>query len=358
MTFNLLNEKFSGVQNIGEHLFLSQIENNMKSFLDWGFLNIGAFINVERPDQNIYGNPLAKLKPTTDPNFTNGQVWQTMRKDWVWEDDVVYSACIDDPVPSGSISGEIPCPTGSYFIEPCPEENIQTISPILIDGIYINNTFYDLNTTGQYAYKVDYINSRIIFNNPISLSSNVEMEYSYRWIQIYNYDNAQWWRQLQYQTDANSEHFNQLNKGDFSILSNNRVQLPAIIVETVARGLSRPWELGNKSLIMKQELILHIVSETMADRNKIIDIVRLQQDKIIRMYDTNLVVKYGIQPFLIDGTLNPNRLKYDNLVKCGLYYWKSARLIDIFATEVESFSPFFTESNLKLTAEIIFDIQN
>jgi hypothetical protein len=355
MSYDLGNEKFSGVNNIGQHLFMSQIENNIKSFLDWGFLNIGAFINVARPNQNIYGNPLSKLKPTEDPNFNNGQVWQTMRKDWVWEDGIEYSQCIQPAIP---ITPSTPCPVDLLPETPCPDIYIQSVSPILITGIYINNVFYDLNTVGAYSYKVDYINSRIIFNSPISLSSNVEMEYSYRWVQVYNYDNAQWWRQLQYQTDANSEHFNQLNKGDFSILSNNRVQLPAIIIETISRGLSRPWQLGDKSLIMKQELLLHIVAENMADRNKIIDILRLQQDKIIQMYDTNLVIKYGAQPFLIDGTLNVNRLKYNDLIKCSIYRWDSARIIDIFASDVQSFSPFFAESSVKVTVEIIFDIKN
>lgn len=355
MSYDIGNEKFSGVDNIGQHLFMSQIENNIKGFLDWGFINIGAFINVSRPDENIYGNPLAKLKPTEDPNFNNGQVWQTMRKDWIWEDNITYSQCIR---PEVIVTPVTPCPTNLIEQTPCPEEYIQSVSPILIDGIYINNIFYPLNTTGTYEYKVDYINSRIIFTNPIPLSSIVEMEYSYRWVQVYSYDNAQWWRQLQYQTDANSEHFNQLNKGDFSILSNNRVQLPAIIIETISRGLSKPWQLGDKSLIMKQELLLHIVSETMADRNKIIDILRLQQDKFIRMYDTNLVIKYDVQPFLIDGTLNPNRLKYNDLVKCGVYGWHTARVIDIFASDVQSFSPFFAESSVKITVEIIFGINN
>lgn len=351
------NDKFSGVSTIGEHLLMSQVENNIKSFLDWGFLNIGAFINVNRPDQNIYGNPLAVLKPTQDPNFTDGQVWQTMRKDWVWEDNIIYTQCVEPP-PTGLPSPSSPCPSGILNAPPCDPIYNQSISPNLINGIYINNVFYPLNTVGPYAYKVDYINSRIIFNSAISLSDTIEMEYSYRWIQVYNYDNAQWWRQLQYQTDANVNHFNQLNKGDFSILSNNRVQLPAIIIETVSRGLSKPWQLGDKSLVMKQELLLHIVSETMADRNKIIDILRLQQDKTIRMYDTNLVIKYGVQPFLIDGTLNPNALKYDDLIGCNIYIWKNVRLIDIFASDVQSFSPFFAESNVKLTAEIIFGIND
>lgn len=355
MNYDITNEKFSGITNIGEHLLMSQIENNMKSFLDWGFLNIGAFINVEKPNQNIYGNPLAILKPTKDPNFTDGQVWQTMRKDWIWEDDIIYTKCME-PVTLPTLP--TPCPSNYYEPTPCPEDYIQSISPVLIDGIYVNDTFYPLNTTSAYSYKVDYINSRIIFDTAISLSAKVEMEYAYRWVQVYNYDSAKWWRQLQYQTDANSEHFNQLSKGDFSILSTNRVQLPAIIIETVSRGLSKPWRLGDKSLIVKQELMLHIVSETMADRNKIIDILRLQQDKFINMYDTNLVVKYHAQPFLINGTLNPNRLQYNELLTCGTFKWIKGRLIDIFAADVESFSPFFSESNVKITVEIIFDINN
>jgi len=344
MPFTYGNEKFSGVSSIGEKLLLAQIENNIKSFLEWGFLNIGAFINVQRNQNNIYNNPLSKLKPTEDPNYTNGQVWQTIRKDWVWEEDITYTRCVT--------------PVGETNTEPCPSEYIQTSEPILISGLYINNVFYPLNTTGSYSYKVDYINSRIIFNTAIPLNSVVEMEYSYRWVQIYSYDNAKWWQQLQYKTDDNLAHFNQLNKGDFSILSNNRVQLPAIIIESIARGLSKPFQLGDKSLVMKQEIMLHIVAENMADRNNLIDILRLQQDKFIRMYDTNLVIRDGVQPFNIDGTLNPSRLNYGDLIFDNDYIWLNARLTDIFASEVQSFSPFLSEANVKLTVETISEINN
>lgn len=343
--YDITNEKFSGVTNIGQHLIMSQIENNMKSFLDWGFLNIGAFTNVSRPNQNIYGNPLSKLKPTSDPNFIDGQIWQTMRKDWIWEEGISFSQCVTPP-------------NAFTTATTCPPAFLQTVTPILITGIYINNTFYPVGTTGQYEYIVDYINSRIVFSNPIPITSVVEMEYSFRWLQIYKYDAAQWWQQLQYQSDANSEHFNQLNKGDFSILSNNRVQLPALIIETVSRGMSSPFQLGDKSLILAQDLALHIVAENMADRNKIIDILRLQQDKFINMYDTNLVIRDGIQPFFINGSLNPNILNYDILVKSPEYIWQRSRLINIFASDVESFSPFFTEATVRITAEIIFEIKN
>lgn len=335
------SSKFYGVSSIGEHLLMSQIENNMKDFLDWGLLNIGAFINVNRNQNNIYGNNLSKLKPTEDPNYANGRVWQTMRKDWVWEQGIILAKCIG------------PYPTPS----PCPSEYVQASTPNLISGIYINNIFYPISTTGQYSYKVDYINSRIIFSNPLPLSTNIEMEYAYRWIQVYKYDSAKWWQQLQYKTDANIEHFNQLNRGDFSILSNNRIQLPAIIIETVSRGLSKPYQLGDKSLVMKQELVLHIVAERMNDRNMLIDILRLQQDKLLIMYDTNKLIQNNVQYFNIDGTLNNNRLQYSELIdNHSQYGWRTCKLTDIYASDVESFSPFFSESNVKISVEIIFGV--
>lgn len=336
------NPKFYGVSNIGEHLIMSQIENNMKDFLDWGFLNIGAYINVNRNQNNIFNNNLSILKPTEDPNYANGRVWQTMRKDWVWEDGISITKCIE-PSPQTS---------------PCPSEYVQTSEPNLISGIYINNTYYPTSTTGQYSYIVDYINSRIIFNNPQSLSSTIEMEYAYRWIQVYKYDSAKWWQQLQYKTEDNIAHFNQLNKGDFSILSNNRIQLPAVIIETISRGTSNPYQLGNKSLVMKQELMLHIVAERMSDRNMIIDILRLQQDKLLIMYDTNKILSNNVQYFNINGSLNSNRLQYNDLVTNENYAWLTCKLADIYASEVESFSPFFSESNVRISVELIFGANN
>ena len=341
MVFDYSNEKFSGVKKVGEHLLMSQIENNIKSFLDWGLLHIGGFINVSRSQYNIYGNPPFILKATEDPNYKLGQIWHTMRKDWVWEENIEYA-----PFPS-------PLPSAS------PPPIPITMAPISITGIYINNIFYPIASVDTtYSYKVDYTNSRIIFNKPIPVNSLVEMEYSYRWAQVYSYDNARWWQQLQYKSDDNLSHFNQIRQGDFSLFSSNRVQLPAVIIEPISRGKSTPWALGDKSLIMEQDLILHIIAETRADRNILIDIMRLQQDKFINLYDINLVIKNNIYPFNIDGTLNPNRIEYDILTKDSDYRWHTCLLKDIYASDVESFSSFLSESSVRITVELIFSINN
>lgn len=332
MTFIYGNEKLSGINSIGQHLFLSQLENNLKSFLEWGLLNIGGFINVTRSQSNIHGSQLFKLKPTADPNYKTSQVWQTMRKDWVWEDNIQYS---------GISSGN------GY------------VSPILISGIYINDMFYPVGTADpNYSYKIDYINSRIVFDNQICNSSDIQMEYAYRWAQVYTYDNAKWWQQLQYRTDENTLHFNQIRQGDFSVFSTNRIQLPSIIIESIPRGTSKPYRLGDKSLVMDQDIMCHIISENRHDRNMLIDILRLQQDKVIWLYDTNEVIKNNVYPYNIDGTLNSGRLTYKELLDSEDYRLNKCILKDIYASDVESFSPFLSESSVRLTLEVIFEILN
>lgn len=313
-----IDEKFSGITRIGENLLISHLENNLKSFLDWGFLNIGGFINVVKPEANLYNNEPYNLAVVDDPNFDSGCVWQPMRKDWVWESGI-------------SIGGT---------------------TPVLISGVTINNSFYNLTNT-TYPYIVDYTNSRIIFEESINPES-LTMNFSYRWVQVYKFNDANWWQEIQYNTDANTSHFEQSSDGDFSIFSVNRVQLPTIVIETVPRGISRPYQLGNKSLIVEQDVILHILAKNRFDRNNLIDIIRLQQDKVIWLYDTNKVVNGEAYSFNFNGSLNSNRIQYDQLVKDPNYQWRTCRLKNIIVSEVESFSTTLSEAKIRLTAEIIF----
>ena len=71
---------FNNVESIGNKLVLEQLEDNLKSFLDWGFLNIGGFVNVNIPTTGINSNSLHTLKQTNDPGFVAGRVWQTTHK--------------------------------------------------------------------------------------------------------------------------------------------------------------------------------------------------------------------------------------------------------------------------------------
>lgn len=315
-----LSGKFYGVDKIGQNFLINQLEINMKSFLEWGFLNAGGFINVHRSTNNINSTPLYRLYSIEDPNYNNGQVWQTVRKDWVYESGV-------------SVDG---------------------LSPVDISGIYIGNNYYDTSTVGTYQYKLDYKNGRIIFNSKIPTSSNVSMNYSYKWIQIYNYADAEWWQELQYSSNQNPSHFQQKNTGDFTIDPKHRVQLPSVVIETVPRGSASPFRLGDKSLRIDQDFILHVVAQNYSDRNNITDIIRYQQDKVLPFYNVDKVVNNNVYPFNFDGSLNPNRIQYNGLINSAEYIWRTCRLKNMIVSEVESLNADLFECKIRTTAEIIF----
>jgi hypothetical protein len=310
---------FYGVDKIGQNFLINQLESNIKSFLEWNFLNTGGFVNVYRSSSNVHSAPLFKLYTVDEPNFNTGQIWRPARKDWVYESGV----------------------------------DVDGVSPIAISGIYIDNTFYDPSTSGQYQYKIDYKNSRIIFTNRQSTSLNVSMNYSYKWVQTYNYGDAGWWQEIQYNTNNNVAHQTQRNNGDFTLPFTHRVQFPAIVIETVARGTSDPFRLGDKSMRVHQDFLFHVIADNYVDRNNLIDILRLQEDKVLLLYDLNKIVDNNGYPFNFDGTLNTDRIQYDTLISNSSYVWNTCRLENMVVSEVESINADLFEANIRTTAEII-----
>lgn len=308
------NEKFTGVTSINDYLLISNLENNIQSFLDWGFLNIGGFINVNASPTDYSSSP-HRLAIVNDPNYSDGQVWQTRHQNWVWETGITFGAS----------------------------------SPTLITSVNING-----NPVNSSNYILDYINNRVIFTAPIATNSVVTMSYSYKMVQIYkSSDDLVWWKQFQLDMANDSAQFNN-NTGDYALFTQHRVQLPAIIIQTVPRGISTPYQLGDKSLRTFQDIILHIIAANAAQRNSIIDIIRLQEDKIIWLYDTNTIIAANVMPFNFNGSLNTNRLNYGQIVNDNNYRWKTCHLQNFVISEVES-RYYFQEAKLRLTAEIIFD---
>lgn len=308
------DEKFTGVSSINDYLVISNLENNLKSFLDWGFLNIGGFINVSNTATS-YSNDPSKLAIVNDPNYNTGQVWQTRFNNWVWESGIVFGSS----------------------------------SPLPITDIKVNGS-----TVPSSAYLLDYMNSRVVFNTAIPTSSTVTMNYSYKLVQIHKLsDNLVWWKQFQTDVANETAQFD-ANTGDYAIFNQHRIQLPCIIIETIPRGQSEPYQLGDKSLRTYQDILLHIISSNIGHRNSLIDIIRLQDDKVIWLYDTASIIQANIMPFNFDGSLNNNRQNYGQIVNNNTYRWKTCHLQNFVVSEVES-RYYFQEAKIRLTAEIIFD---
>lgn len=283
---------FHNVGGINEKNNISSLEDNMKSFLDWSFLNIGGFVNVKIPTSGIsnVGNfntlkPVFEVTPTTTAAAQVSKLWEGIRKDWVYESGISYNA----------------------------------FSPIVISGIYLNNIFLPSPTgSGNYGYNINYPLGRIVFNNNVSVTSTVQLQYSYRYVQTYKANESIWWKEVQ------SETYNPANykaSGDYSITANHRVQLPSVIIETIPRTVLVPYELGTTKNIVIQDLFLHVFAENPAHRNNILDILVAQKDKSFNLYNIDEVTKQRVFPLNIYGNINPTGLNYPNLCNTHKKYW-------------------------------------
>jgi hypothetical protein len=315
--------KFKGVTNYGETQILTEIENNLKQFLDWAFLKIGAWsdvtVGLATPDG--YGGAPETLRYVADPSYTDGQVWQGFRQDWIYESGVDFNDGTADRNPL----------------------NIEA-SGVQVDGTY--------QTTG---YHIDYPLGRVIFDTAISTTSAVKLNYSYRNVQSVVADNAPWWRELQLQSFRSDDpHFTQSDRtGDWSIGNYSRIQLPTVIVEAIPRGISRPYELGNGSLWIEQDVLFHILADDRVTRNKLVGILQVQNDKGVWLFDSDVVAASSVFPLDYRGE-RVNGNVYPDIVSDTTYQYKKCRFRQSTVTEVGVWNPKLYEGTVRTTCELVF----
>ena len=313
--------KFNKVSHIGNTLLSSEIENNMKWFLDWAFLGIGGWSNVTMPTSGAFGGTFDTLRLVNDPSYSKGQVWEGARKDWVWE-------------------------TGSSY---------EGYDPIQISGVYVNGV---LKGTGDatYGHHYNYPLGRVVFDNPISTTDTVKVEYSYRNVQVYVADEAPWWDELQYNSlRVDDTYYSSTGSGSWGILANHRVQMPAIVLETVPRRRFKPYQLGDTSQFVQQDIVFHIVGENRWWRNQLVDILSYQIDSQLWLFKTDTLIGSGAYPLDYRGMKVSSPLNYDDVVNTPQYRYLLARMTNMSITEMESYDARLHEGTVRATLEVVLD---
>jgi hypothetical protein len=288
MTDNL---NLKGFNSVFDTTLNNELQDNIVEFLEWSLLQKGNYMNVTLGELSPEGVDYSKLRLSSNSAFASGKAWEGFRQNWVWQSGVSYS-----PPPIVGTSNARPG----------------------ISGVYVNNTFYPSSTSGTYAHKVDYFNGRIVFDNPIPVNSIVKAEYSYKYINVVYANNLPWLTEVQYSSlDLNSD-FNVLNKGKYDIPAEARVQLPAIAIEVVPRRTFKGYQLGGGQFV-NTDILFHCLAEDEYTRNKLVDIISLQNDKVLAMFNSNQIAKSGDFPLNYQGFPVSGALRYPDLISKHLY---------------------------------------
>lgn len=308
-----------GITHVGQPLLSDNLEANFWTYLNWAFLGIGNFFNVQIPrSPGAYGGNLYQLGPASDRNYADGQVWQGARKDWVWETGVDY-------------------PT----------------QPIRVSGVFVDGGFHPATGVGPYAHRVDYPNGRVVFDAPIPTSSVVTCEHSPRWYQFYTAD-AAWWQQIQ--TDSfrvDDPQFAHAGSGAWDVLGANRIQLPAVVVEAVPNVSRAPLELGSHAAVVRQEVRFHVLGEDRAQMKFAHDAIVSQQEKVLRSFDKDKMYAQDAYPLDADGSPKPSGLMYPDLVAdASPYLWRQVRIKDTKSLEMPRIGETLHYAMVRATVEV------
>ena len=270
-----------GFDKILEYTIANETQDNLIEYFDWGLLEKGNYFNVTLGEQDYNGNDYSLLKPTNNTNFLAGEAWEGFRKNWVWQSGVGF-----DPEPLVGSDDSLPG----------------------ISGIYVDNVFYPSDTAGAYAHNVDYFNGRVIFDNPIPTGSKVQAEYSYKYISVIYAASVPWLRELY----INSMDLS--NRDNVKVPTEMQIQLPAIAIEIVPTRTLKGYQLGPSGQFVNTDVLFHCIAEDDMTRNKLIDIVSMQNDSTVKMFDSNKIADSGAFPLNSFGYTVSGAPRYQELV--------------------------------------------
>jgi hypothetical protein len=264
-----------GVSNIGDPQLSEIIRDNLIVFLDWGLLNTGAYFNVTIPTSGAYGGSRHVLRPISDPRYTDGQVWQAYRQNWVWE--------------SGISPG----------------------SPINISGVFIGDSF-DPIESGNYI--INYPEGKIVFNTAISTASTVQLEYSHKWIKIIAAKDIPWFQEVSinsFRVDSNNFV---VGSGLRTQLAQSQIELPVVAIETLDNKDYTGYQLGGGHWAFT-DIVFRIISEDDTSSYRLADVLSNQEDSTIFLFDTGLMARQDAFPLKHDGSKSSNPKTYPDLVE-------------------------------------------
>jgi hypothetical protein len=204
--------------------------------------------------------------------------------------------------------------------------------------VFINGDFHATGNVTNPFY-IDYPNGRIVFDSAISTTSDVQVEFSHKWVHVVPAEGISWFRQIQQRSFRNESDFQVSNSGGWANLGQTRVQLPALAIEVVPPKSLQGYQLGGGQWV-NNEIIFHTITENHWECANIMDTVLYQNDKTIHLYDPTRIGMSGVSPFNYRNELRENAIPsglYPNLI--DNFFWKRCWINSSRSQDIVQLSP-------------------
>lgn len=237
-----------GLNYYGEQTLQDIILYNVTTALKYGFLEIGAYLNIGLSETDPVGNDMSLLTPTSVAGATNYTIYKGRKADWVWEKNIVLK---DNAV----------------------------AQPIEISGIYVNSSFYATGSlVAGTGYHIDYTRGQVVFNNPLPSSYIVQCPHTIRWVNIYT-DRSYEYRRLSY------DWLNRTNGSGLSYNNEEKAFLPCIVCSIKSYDTLQGYELGSRAKIISCDFDFDILATNDYEKGKLTDICYLLETKTLPLFD-------------------------------------------------------------------------
>lgn len=307
--------RFRGIEaaGFGGYSMSDQLLQNLKWYTDWNLVCNGGFSIYEYSSASWYDDDESKLHPVADERYGEGRVWEASTREFVWESGISFG--------SGSAD------------------------PFRVSGVYVNGDFHSTAAGGIYAHHIDYLNGRVIFDEPKSVDDDdIRVEYTGRQVHVGFADDPEFRVMMlnaveEFQTDS-------LPSGTTS--REHQIWLPSIFIEVI-NGTQRGLQLGGGQ-IKTRYVTFHIFADRPGMRNLLMDWLDYQSRSTFWMADLNAITF----PFDEYGDVVSGATNWVDLVSA--HPWKLLRTINSIPATINSLNSKLFRA--RVTWEIEIDVGN
>jgi hypothetical protein len=302
---------FKGIEyGFGGFELTDQLLYNLKFFLDWNLLNHGAYGIYEYNSISYYDDSESQLHLVSDERYEYGRIWEGIGRSWAWE--------------TGATLGS------------------GAIDPFRVSGVYVEGNFYPTGSVGINRHHVDYLNGRIIFDEPKSATDDIRAEYTRRSVHVGFADNKEF-RVLM--LDAVEEFLTDSSPSG-TTSREHQIWLPSVFIE-VSSGKQRGLQLGGGQ-IKTRYVTFHIFADNPQDRNLLMDWIDYQSRSTFWMADLNNITF----PFDEYGDIVAGVTNWVDMTVA--HPWKRLRVIDSNASTINSLNSQLFRARVTWEVEIDF----